>query len=458
MADNTEIEIPSYRDLMFPTLEALNELGGTGTKDEIDDKVVELVGITPAQLAVEYPEDAQQLGSKVVHRLAWARSYLRKLDAIDAESRGVWTLAHEGLHFIELGAAEVVHREHELRVGKRPESFLKRAEQAAKSDSPVEMTVRELLSEWEVSRRGASVVTRIKRDLKEAGLETQPPFETVPQGALVVLAALPVGPVEPDAGPPQAAVAPDSMTVTIGALDAVGRGVASIAPDHGILRAQSLMEAHDYSQLAVMEGDRNLKGAISWESIARAGLYRSDVKIVRDAMQSEPVEVFDDDSLLEHVRTIADAGYVFVRERKSNLVIGIVTAADLSVEFENLANPFLLLGEIEGWLRQIVDRHFSADDLAGYVDPDDPDRQIEAAESLTFGEYVRLLQSPDAWATIGLAADRQVFVEQLDEVRRIRNTIMHFSTDPLDDTDLNAIDKFLGWVRRLALMTPPRED
>ncbi|MGB5756963.1 MAG: hypothetical protein WBM50_08615, partial [Acidimicrobiales bacterium] len=102
------------------------------------------------------------------------------------------------------------------------------------------------------------------------------------------------------------------------------------------------------------------------------------------------------------------------------------------------------------WLRQIVDAEFSADDLAGYVDPDDPDRQIEAASSLTFGEYVRLLQSPEAWDRLGLVADRAIFVDHLDEVRRVRNSIMHFSPDPLDESELSAIDSLLSWVRTLA--------
>jgi CBS domain-containing protein len=239
------------------------------------------------------------------------------------------------------------------------------------------------------------------------------------------------------------------MTVTIGTLDSASGGVVSVPPDAPIMRAQSLMESNDFSQLAVMTGERNLKGAISWESIARSSLYGKPPEFVRDAMDKEAVVVADSAPLLEHVVTIADAGFVFVRDA-TNVIKGIVTAADLSMEFAKQANPFLLLGEVEGWLRQIVDRDLDADDLAAYVDPADPDRQIEAASSLTFGEYVRLLQDPVVWDRLGLQADRAVFCDHLEDVRRIRNSIMHFSPDPLPDSDLERINTLLRWVRKLA--------
>ena len=442
------VEIPSYADLMYPTLQALDFLAGEGSKHEIDETVIKQLELTAGQLAVEYPEDAQQTGSKIVHRLAWARSYLKKLGAIESQGRGVWGLTSEGRHLLGLGELEVRHREHELRVGKRPDAFLKHVAQEIE-DTPRRMTVRDLIAEWGVRRRGAAVVARISRDLAQVGMTTEPAFDSVPLGGAIELRPV-AKTVEPSTHPDASDDGPPpSMTVTIGTLEPASGGVTSVSPEEPILRAQSLMERYEYSQLAVLAGERTLKGAISWESIARAALYRGQPSLVRDAIDSGAVVVNGTDPLLEHVGTIADAGYVFVRDA-TNRIKGIVTAADLSVEFAKQANPFLLLGEIEGWLRQIVDAEFSADDLAGYVDPDDPDRQIEAASSLTFGEYVRLLQSPEAWDRLGLVADRAIFVDHLDEVRRVRNSIMHFSPDPLDESELSAIDSLLSWVRTLA--------
>ena len=56
MAETDGVEIPTYVDLMRPTLAALDELGGSGTNEQIDAKVTELADITDGQLAVEYKE------------------------------------------------------------------------------------------------------------------------------------------------------------------------------------------------------------------------------------------------------------------------------------------------------------------------------------------------------------------------------------------------------------------
>ena len=231
-----------------------------------------------------------------------------------------------------------------------------------------------------VKRRGSAVVLRVRRDLAEAGFETDPPSAT--------------------------------------------SGIASVSPDTPILKAQSLMESHDYSQLAVMSGPRSLKGAISWESIAKRSLYDDPPTMAKDALDASATVVSNDEALLDQVAKIADAGYVFVKNR-TNEVTGIVTAADLSHEFAQLANPFLLIGEIEGWLRVVIDDRFEADELATYVDPDDPEREIDAAANLTFGDYIRLFQDVDAWQKLGFAADRQIFCDHLDRVRRTRNVTVH---------------------------------
>jgi len=53
-----------------------------------------------------------------------------------------------------------------------------------------------------------------------------------------------------------------------------------VSPDQTLEQAQALMAAYDYFQLAVMFSDRNLKGAVSWRSIARAYLRKPEISIV----------------------------------------------------------------------------------------------------------------------------------------------------------------------------------
>jgi peptidoglycan/xylan/chitin deacetylase (PgdA/CDA1 family) len=92
--------------MLLPTLEALDELGGSATRRQVDGKAIDLMELTPAQMAVEYPPGARQKGSKVVHRLAWARTHLKKLGAIDNRRRGVWTLEGPGRKYLRMDPTE----------------------------------------------------------------------------------------------------------------------------------------------------------------------------------------------------------------------------------------------------------------------------------------------------------------------------------------------------------------
>ena len=71
---------------------------------------------------------------------------------------------------------------------------------------------------------------------------------------------------------------------------------------------------------------------------------------------------------------------------------------------------------------------------------------------LTFGEYRRLLEKPSNWEKLSLAIDRKEFIGRLEEVRRIRNDVMHFDPDGIPETDLEVLRKFVTFLRRLATM------
>ena len=45
--------------------------------------------------------------------------------------------------------------------------------------------------------------------------------------------------------------------------------------------------------------------------------------------------------------------------------------------------------------------------------------------------------------------DRAVFIAELHDIRLIRNEIMYFSLDPLDDEQVRKIELFLRLLRRL---------
>lgn len=99
--------IPTYDSLMNPLIRALRRLGGSGSIEEIYEKVVEIENIPEEVLGkLHNPEKSNQ--TEVGYRLAWARTYLKKFGILDNSSRGVWTLTTKARDVDAVDPAEVV--------------------------------------------------------------------------------------------------------------------------------------------------------------------------------------------------------------------------------------------------------------------------------------------------------------------------------------------------------------
>ena len=92
-AVNSAPRIPSVSELLWPTLRAVREIGDSGTIEEIVEKAIELERFTEAQQAVLHGEGPR---TKLEYRLAWARSYLKGMGALDNSERGVWSTTEAG--------------------------------------------------------------------------------------------------------------------------------------------------------------------------------------------------------------------------------------------------------------------------------------------------------------------------------------------------------------------------
>ena len=66
--------IPTYDRLMNPLLQAIRELGGSASIEEINRRVAEIAGLTEEQLEVPHMRGR---GPEVDYRLAWTRTYLK---------------------------------------------------------------------------------------------------------------------------------------------------------------------------------------------------------------------------------------------------------------------------------------------------------------------------------------------------------------------------------------------
>jgi restriction system protein len=84
----------SYRFSRFfqPVLDALGELGGSGTPSEVKKYV-----LNAYQLSAEERDRVLPSGTNAVeNEIAWARDYLRRAGFIDGSTSGVWTITREG--------------------------------------------------------------------------------------------------------------------------------------------------------------------------------------------------------------------------------------------------------------------------------------------------------------------------------------------------------------------------
>ena len=117
-----------------------------------------------------------------------------------------------------------------------------------------------------------------------------------------------------------------------------------------------------------------------------------------------------------------------------------------SDQFRLLAEPFLLLGEIENLIRSLIDDRFTSVELREAQDPAPKGKEVNTAADLTFGEYIRLLENPARWQKLDLQIDRQTFCVDLNTVRTIRNEIMHFEPD---DKVSDSLDKLRDFARLL---------
>ncbi|WP_131103146.1 restriction endonuclease [Ornithinimicrobium sufpigmenti] len=81
------------RTLLLPTLEAVDELGGSGSINEIVEAVQRRERFSEEQQAVLQKDGPE---TEIRYRQAWARTYLKGMGLLDNSSRGVWSLTEAG--------------------------------------------------------------------------------------------------------------------------------------------------------------------------------------------------------------------------------------------------------------------------------------------------------------------------------------------------------------------------
>ena len=224
----------------------------------------------------------------------------------------------------------------------------------------------------------------------------------------------------------------------------------SVSPETKLEEAITHMLTNDFSQLPVMTNERDVKGMITWASIGSRLAMGKNCSVAREVMEQHH-EIRSDASLISAIGFIAEHQYVLVRGLDQKIT-GIVTASDLSLQFQQLVEPFLLLGEIENHLRQVISQRFTPTELKSAKDPTDAKREVTSVADLTYGEYKRLLENPERWDKLNITVDRKTCMEKFESVRRIRNDVMHFDPDGIPENDLMTLREFARFLQRVQLI------
>lgn len=112
---------PELAQMMLVTLDALKSIGGSASLHELDQKVVELEGVTEEEQTLTMPNDSRP---RLNYYLAWARTFLRRGKAIENSARGVWSITDHGEGLNSLSEMEEIRNQ--IAAEEREKSRIKR--------------------------------------------------------------------------------------------------------------------------------------------------------------------------------------------------------------------------------------------------------------------------------------------------------------------------------------------
>jgi CBS domain-containing protein len=238
-------------------------------------------------------------------------------------------------------------------------------------------------------------------------------------------------------------------THRVGHLEIARKRPVSVKATDTIEQAVTMMMRHEFSQLPVMRSSTKVTGMFSWRSLAKRLAFGKHPTTVAEAMETAIV-ISAKRSLFEAARLIYETDYVLI-EDEAGSICGILTSSDLSLTFSERSEPFLRLEQIEKHVRNRVKRRLSPEEIRVSLKRQfKPESDIS---DLTFGDYVQILRRPENWKKLGWCLKQEIFVKELDEIRVIRNRVMHFDSNGISPADLRKLQEFATFMREIQKAT-----
>lgn len=127
----SETFIYKFDDLFDPLLQALRNLGGSASIEEMENEVAKVLNLTEDQVN----EKQNDTTSKYEYRLSWARYFLKRYGLLETSQRGIYALTNRGKETLTVNKSDVKKKVHEYYISNKKK---RENGQFEATDSPVE--------------------------------------------------------------------------------------------------------------------------------------------------------------------------------------------------------------------------------------------------------------------------------------------------------------------------------
>ena len=320
-----------------------------------------------------------------------------------------------------------------------------------KDRKPKKVATRQVINLYGVSRRGWRVIERVNSWLVQYELIMEPSFESANFYGFVKISPKPTITVKTELKKPKYSDAIPRLGIIkssdLNNSEQQGLALITVSKENSLDEAISLMIMNNYSQLPILTSKREVYGIISWKTIGKALSLGKQCLTVADCY--EPVEVLNfDEPLFKAVKIILEKEVVLVRNLKKE-ISGIVTSTDIGEQFLILSEPFLLIEQIENFIRILLNEKLTYDDINKVLDLEKYEKEINHISDLTFGHYVRIFENEELFKKIEINVNRVMLQKMLVEVNKIRNEVMHFNPEAMEEKDLITLRKTQNFLQQI---------
>lgn len=302
---------------------------------------------------------------------------------------------------------------------------------------PRKITPRELFNAFDFERRTPGNCYWVDKFLNENSLMVFPHYNDVWIDDTIELKHKPIAKTE----------IPFDPIRRIKSLDSANTIPTYVNNDASLFEATTIMQSKDFSQLPVINGSvRNLVGYISWKTISRAMINGVKSNMVKDYIESPIAKLSPETPLIEAIEVVKKHDFAVVLA-KDNSLYGIVTVSDVTNQFIEESEAFILLSELESHLRNLLRDKILVEDLKKLCCRQG--QEIDSIDEMSFGDYVSVFGNEQQWSKLNIAADRKTFINELESIRAIRNDVMHFRPVGIDNGNKDSIRRFVEYLRTL---------